>query len=340
MQLSVARIGTLVSRATRITMAIVGAALIVSSAASPAHAQTSHLRRADALLRQGRIFQAETLYYYAARSEPRNAQPRLALGRYLASRGALRVGAVLLEEARLFGGDRKLIAQHLAPVYARLGDYRALSALPSSPLDYAERSRAEWLSEHEPTTAGPDSVVIGLVTGASPLGQIVLSVGSDTLLATIDVSITGMVLDTSWASRRGVRVFRSSSTPMIRDAAGVALGVGLGGPNGLVRSAVPVRFAPAGGPRMARIGLDVLEDFAPTWTRASAAGGTLVLRKAGKAPVPAPTAERIPILIRENDVTLVRLGGMMSSIASAASQSALAGRWTLDVRHGEVIVDR
>ena len=46
-----------------------------------------------------------------------------------------------------------------------------------------------------------------------------------------------------------------------------------------------------------------------------------VLRKAGRAPVPSSTAERIPILIRENDVTLVRLGGMMSSITSAAAAS-------------------
>jgi hypothetical protein len=250
------------------------------------------------------------------------------------------VGAVLLEEARLFGGDRKLIAEHLAPVYARLGDYRALSALPNSPLDYAERSRAEWLSEHGPQTTGPDSVVVALISGASPLGQIVLSIGSDTVLATIDVSVTGLVLDTSWATRRGVRVFRSSSTPMVRDAAGVALDVGIGGPKGLVRSAIPARFAPTGGSRTARIGLDVIEDFAPTWMRAGSGGGMLVLRKAGRAPAPSPTAERIPILIRENDVTLVRLGGVMSSIASAAGQSTLAGRWTLDVRHGEVVVDR
>ena len=320
---------------------MIGAVLLVASGtANPAHAQVSYLGRADALLRQGRIFQAETLYYYAARSEPRNAQPRVALGRYLASRGALRVGAVLLEEARLFGGDRKAIAEHLAPVYARLGDYRALSSLPNSPLDYAERSRAEWLSEHEPQTTGPDSVIVALISGASPLGQIVLSIGSDTVLATIDVSVSGLVLDTSWATRRGVRVFRSSATPMVRDAAGVALDVGIGGPRGLVRSAIPTSFAPTGGSRAARIGLDAIEDFAPTWTRGGSSGGTLVLRKAGRAPVPSSTAERIPILIRENDVTLVRLGGMMSSITSAAAQGTLAGRWTLDVRHGEVVIDR
>jgi hypothetical protein len=314
--------------------------LAVAVAAAPAPAQ-NYIGRADALLRQGQIFKAETLYYYAARSEPRNANPRLALGRYLASRGALRVGAVLLEEARFFGGDRKVIAQHLAPLYARLGDYRALSALPNSPLDYAERTRAEWLSEHEAATTGPDSVTIALVSGGvSPLGQIRITIGADTLLATIDVAVTGLVLDTSWVSRKGVKVFRSSSEPNVRNAAGVALAVGLGGANGLVRSGVPVSFAPTAHAGAARIGLDVIEDFAPTWTRSGPSGGTIVLRKAGKAPVPSPTAERIPILIREHDVTLVRLGGSMSSLASQASQGALANRWTLDVRHGEIVVDR
>jgi hypothetical protein len=138
-------------------------------------------------------------------------------------------------------------------------------------------------------------------------------------------------------------VFRSSSAPNVREAAGVALSVGLGGPGGLqVQSGVPVSFASTGGPRVARVGIDVIEDFAPTWTRTgvSSTGGTLVLRKAGRAPTPSPTAERIPILIRSNDITLVRGGGEMSSLAKQAAQGDLAGRWTLDVRHGELIVDR
>jgi hypothetical protein len=30
----------------------------------------------------------------------------------------------------------------------------------------------------------------------------------------------------------------------------------------------------------------------------------------------------------------------MSSLATQAAQGALTGRWTLDVRHGEIVVDR
>ena len=319
--------------------ALAASILILAALAGPAGAQ-NYVLRADALLGQGKIFQAETLYYYAARSEPRNATGRLALGRYLASRGALRIGAVLLEEARLFGGDRKVIAEHLAPLYARLGDYRALSSLPSSPLAYAERARAEWLSENSAPTTGPDSVIIPVTAGlANPLGQIHIAVGSDTILATIDVAVNGLVLDTSWASRRGVRVFRSSATPGVSDAAGVAINVGLGGPRGLIRSGVPVKFAPTGSTRSARIGIDVLEDFAPTWDR-TGSGATLVLGKGGRAPNPSPWAQRIPIIIRPGDLLLVHPVGGMVSLSSPAAEDVLAARWTFDIRHGEVVVER
>ncbi len=319
-------------RAARLAACILG----IGALAAPAGAQ-NYIGRADALLRQGQIQEAEALYYYAARSEPRNATPRMALGRYLAARGALRVGAVLLEEARFFGGDRRAIAEQLAPVYARLGDYGKLSSLPNSPLAYAERARAEWLSENPPETSGPDSVVLPLFSAATaPLGQVRILIGGDTLVATIDVGVTGVVIDTSLARHSGIRVFRSSSDAGVRDHAAVILSLQLGA---LGRTGVPARFEALSNPRVARIGVDVLEDFAPTWAR-STNGGTIVLRKSGKAPTPSPTAERIPILIRPNDLTLVRAGGMMASLATQASQGALAGRWTLDIRHGEVVIDR
>jgi hypothetical protein len=74
---------------------------------------------------------AESLYYRGTTRRPRDPVARIALGRYLASRGALRVGAVLLEEARYFGADSVVVARELAPVYARLHDYAALAALPA-----------------------------------------------------------------------------------------------------------------------------------------------------------------------------------------------------------------
>src|SRR5690242_539028 len=77
--------------------------------------------QADSLFASARVSAAESLYYAASSARPRDAVARAALGRYLASRGALRIGAVLLEEARQFGGDTASIARSLAPIYASLG---------------------------------------------------------------------------------------------------------------------------------------------------------------------------------------------------------------------------
>src|SRR4051812_41646131 len=134
------------------------ALLPVAATLAPREARAQrYVALADSLLRRGRVFAAETLYYYAVRRTPRDPAARLALGRYLAARGALRPGAVLMEEARYFGGDPKTVGTYLAPVYARLGDYKALSALPGSPLPYAQRARAEWLGDNPPAIDGPCS---------------------------------------------------------------------------------------------------------------------------------------------------------------------------------------
>ena len=113
-----------------LTLAAMLGALALAVSPRPAQAQR-YVARADSLLRRGRVFAAETLYYYAVRQTPRDPGARLALGRYLAARGALRIGAVLMEEARFFGGDPKTVGTYLAPVDARLGDYKALSTLPA-----------------------------------------------------------------------------------------------------------------------------------------------------------------------------------------------------------------
>src|SRR5918992_1318186 len=102
----------------------------------------SELARADALLRSGRVEAAEAIYYREARRRPRDPAVRLALGRYLASRGATRIGAVLIEEARFFGTNPAVAALHLAPLYARLGDYKARALL--QPCRPARRPSPPW----------------------------------------------------------------------------------------------------------------------------------------------------------------------------------------------------
>ena len=85
----------------------------LATLAAPAQAQWG-VWGADSLLAAGRVTAAESLYYAASSASPRDPGPRAALGRYLAARGALRIGAVLLEEARVFGGDTASLARALS----------------------------------------------------------------------------------------------------------------------------------------------------------------------------------------------------------------------------------
>ena len=58
---------------------------------------------ADALIDAGRWTEAEDLLYAGVRARPRDPIARARLGRYLAMKGALRPGLVLIEEAGEFG---------------------------------------------------------------------------------------------------------------------------------------------------------------------------------------------------------------------------------------------
>ena len=58
---------------------------------------------ADALIDVGRWAEAEEMLYAAVRSRPRDPVARARLGSYLAMKGALRPGLVLIEEAAEFG---------------------------------------------------------------------------------------------------------------------------------------------------------------------------------------------------------------------------------------------
>ncbi len=124
--------------------------MIAMAAVLHTHGQTPLLfsfgvPRADSALSRGLVPRAESLYYATSDAHPHDPVARAALGRYLAARGALQVAAVLLEEARTFGGDPARIARDLAPIYAHLGDYAALARLPRSPISQAERERVAWL---------------------------------------------------------------------------------------------------------------------------------------------------------------------------------------------------
>lgn len=83
--------------------------------------------RADFLVREGRWTEAELEYYQQNDREPRNPQARAALGRYLAMKGAVRPGSVLVEEAKRFGLDNATYRALITPMKAIL-EFRADAA--------------------------------------------------------------------------------------------------------------------------------------------------------------------------------------------------------------------
>lgn len=286
------------------------------------------VRAADSLLRAGHVFRAETLYYVAVRRDPRSPEARLALGRYLAARGASKIGATLLEEARFFGGDPAQVARELAPVYARIGDWRALAQLPSSPLNSAERARAEWLRGSPPSHLGPDSVVVPYLADNEGLGVMTVRVGSDSVEAVIDPSVRGLVLDSAWMRRPGIKLFGANGGGR---GVGVVPTVRVGS---LALTNVSATFGGTGGARRARVGLDVLGEFMPTF---DAGSRRLVLRRGGRAPM---GGVRVATLALPTGVWLVRDGGVVPLASETGRALTGTAPWTLVARRGEIVVGR
>lgn len=312
-----------------LTRALLAAALALTIA--PAAGAQNYVARADSLFRSGRVFAAETVYYYAVRRAPRDPAARLALGRYLAARGALKIGAVLMEEARYFGGDVKAVAASLAPVYARLDNYRALVALPGSPLNSTERARAEWLRDHPPAVSGPDSTTIVYVPDSTGLGTLRLTVGGDTIEARIDPRTAGLQLDTSWVGNKAVRHFAANFEADRETFTAVVHQVALGE---LILTNVPARFESFASRRTARIGLDLLGRLAPTFDPEMR---RIVLRRDGRLGE-TPDGVSHPTLAYPNGIWIVQRGEVWP-VGGEPARTLLAGqRWTLHARRGEIIV--
>ena len=329
---------TPVSRAALVALALAGSLSALAPSVEAQRAAPSSSRsdaiiaRADTLLIAGRIFAAESLYYIAVRRGPRDPAARLALGRYLAQRGALKVGAVLMEEARYFGGDPARIAVELAPVYQRLGEYNHLAALPSSAVPYGERMRAEYLRDNRPGIAGPDSASVDYTVNDSQLlGRVRLSIGTDTVLATIDARAEGLVLDTAWAKRKELRRFGARTTAS-KDFDAVTPSIALGP---YTFTNVPTRFAPQHGAMRATIGLDLLGQLAPSFDPRR---GKVMLRAGGRLPVSFPGL-RIATLTNDRGVYVVK-GETIFPLGHPDVQRYFRNsRWTLNPKKGEVLVD-
>ncbi len=105
--------------------AIALAALVGTSSATFAQQRaTLPQTHADALLEEGRWAEAEAAFYAQSERSSRDPVARAALGRFIAMKGAVRPGLVLIEEARQFGLDEATARELIAPLRAIL-EWRA-----------------------------------------------------------------------------------------------------------------------------------------------------------------------------------------------------------------------
>ena len=308
-------------------------ALISASMLSAQSTRRDEPHAAEMAVSLGRLDIAEQELFAASSRAPREPSARGALGYFLASRGHLKVGAVLLEEARQFGGSAQAIDARLAHIYPWYGAWNFVSLLPTArSFDPAEYDRARWLAVHRSAVHGPDSLVVALEPSESSeemaLGRVALNIGGTIVHADIDPNVEGVVFPAGNNVLGSMQLFgtiRASGATL-----GVSYAIGIGA---ISISNVPVRFD--GGIR-ARIGFDVLSPFAPTFDQAAA---ELTLRVRAAAPV---GTESIAFLLGFPGIRIAARPGMpLVPIESAAGRAALRGtRWTFDLRRGAITLVR
>lgn len=287
---------------------------------------------ADSVLSAGQLASAESLFYLQVRAHPRDPVARLALGRFLGERGARRVGVVLLEEARLFGGDLHLVADELAPLYRSLDDYRALVTLPASSLTMGERAQAAWLVTHIPLVEMADSAVVGYSPPADTLtlGRVRIRLGSERIDAVIDAHQHGLTLDADRMHGRGLKLFRVDTGDA---TVAVALEVHLG--NVVLRN-VPTVLEHVHDRQHAVIGLDELARLAPTFDTRR---GRIVLRHSGEIPGDVH-GERFATLAGPFGVRVLRRGHFLDLASPEIARLLRGRRWSLDPKRGELVLSR
>lgn len=280
----------------------------------------------DSLLAMGRLVAAESAYYAALRASPHDPLVRAALGKYLAARGATRVGAVLLEEARFFGGDSAALARALVPLYSRLGDFAALDTLRPNVLTQGERRRARWLTDHPSRASLRDTIVMVSyrpLGDGQGIGTVLLRLGKTELPAVIDPRVSGLVLPQT--ARKDLRTFGTEG----RNTLAVAENLRVGGIN---FANVPATIGDA--EDKARVGFDVLAPYAPSFDPRN---GLMMLRRVERRSQPTQGI-RVPALYDNNGVRLL-IGGRWHPTSAAMPALLLATRaWMWDGKRGDVVL--
>lgn len=290
-----------------------------------AAAQWGHWQ-ADSLLAEGRLAAAESAYYAAARRAPRDPTIRAALGRYLAARGGVRAGAVLLEEAQFFGGDSAALARVLVPLYLRLRDFRALYDLKPNVLSGAERRRAIWLVNRPSDARLRDTVVLMSyrpIGDGRGVGTVMLRLGRSEVAAAIDPGISGIILPSIF--RNDVRTFGTEGPRTLGVADTLRIGT-------VTFTNVPAAIGNAD--EAARVGFDVLAPYYPGFDPAK---GLMTLRRVERRSPPL-AGSRIPALFDENGMRLLIGSRWQSTTASMPAMLLATRRWIWDWKLGDVVL--
>jgi hypothetical protein len=281
---------------------------------------------ADSLLAEGRLASAESAYYAATRTAPRDPTKRAALGRFLAARGGVRAGAVLIEEAQFFGGDSAALSRALVPLYLRLRDFRALYDLKPNVISGAERRRATWLVNRPSDARLRDTVVLlsyRPIGDGRGLGTVMLRFGRSEIAAVIDPRVSGIILPSAF--RTEIRTFGTQGPHTIGVADSLRIGT-------VTFTNVPATIGNAD--EAARVGFDVIGPYFPGFDPAK---GMLTLRRVGRRSPP-PAGSRIPALFDENGIRLLIGGRWQPSDASMAAMLLATRRWIWDWKLGDVVL--
>lgn len=306
---------------------------LLLAARGPIYAQQAD-SRADSLLGDGAIGRAESLYYAAVRVRPRDPEARWALGRYLISRGAVRVGATLVEEAVRFGLDPAVGAATLAPAYLQIGEYHALAALPATTLSAGELARARWLVEHPSRIVAPDSIIAADYRPSpaeGAIGTIPIRVNGRTVDAMVTARVHGLVLsDTATLANQLHRFSSGAITPRGVPAIADSLSIGR-----LSISNAPATIA-SGIDAPAMVGIDTFMQYAPTF---EPRGHRVLLHPTG-VPAAVPAGVTVLQTLRiENDLLVARGGGWASLASPVLAGLFRDRRWTVDAKRGRILIE-
>lgn len=311
--------------------------MLVLAAARSVAAQ-SDIRAADSLLARGQLDRAESMYYAATRARPHDPAARWALGLYLWGRGASRIGATLIDEAKRFGWDKTMSDATLVRIDMDLGEYGAISGLTDAPMPRPERELNRWLVAHPGKTTAPDSTVLVAFNRSASnefLGQIGVRINGQQVVAMIlPMRLCSIrVAEGSPAASR-LHAFGTETVGDLHITPAVADSIALGKLS-ITNAPVVSMKLPSG--VQATICLGTLMRYAPSFDPRA---NLLTLRLSGIAPNASVSSTTLRFFTTIDGVVSVPAPNGWQPLSAPPVASLLRDRrWTFDARRGAIVVD-